>query len=318
MDNPGGLYNAFQRVEVKDLGFVDDDHLAERLLEHQQILCIVNSKKHARLLFNRINAGNREGVFHLSTRMCPVHRSQTLQQIRGCLQRGDTCRVVSTQLVEAGVDVDFPVVYRSQAGIDSIAQAAGRCNRNGLLPKGRVYIFRPEKHGMPAGWLSRTAAIGEDILRDKTDPLSLEAVRDYFTMLYNIEGEKLDKNNIMGLIREQEKSLSFPFRQIADEFKLIDENTTAIIIPWDEHCINLLRQAAWSERPGRFARNLQQYTVQVFEGEFKEMLNFGIIESIGGSCYYVLREDAVQLHYSKEMGLMPCTDSMLLNDNLII
>lgn len=317
MDNPRDLYNAFKRIEIKDLGFVDDECLAKRLLKHRQVLCIVNSKKHARLLFNKVNGTESKGVFHLSTRMCPVHRTQTLRQIKECLNRDNTCRVISTQLVEAGVDLDFPIVYRSLAGIDSIAQASGRCNRNGLLLKGQVFVFRPEKHGIPAGWLSRTASIGEEIFRDNDDSLSLDAVKDYFTLLYNIEGEMLDKNNIMGLIREQENSLSFPFRQISDEFKLIDENTTAVIIPWDEQCRNLLQQAAWSKRPGSFARKLQQYTVQVFEGEFKEMLRFGIIEYVAGN-YYVLREDTVKLHYSTEMGLMPCTESMFLNDNLII
>lgn len=322
LENPTELYNSLRRVEVNDLGFVDDDTLTERLLNHQQVLCIVNSKKHARLLFEKMDrASGRKlphtGLKHLSTRMCPVHRSQTLGQIRSSLLRGDSCRVVSTQLVEAGVDLDFPVVYRSLAGIDSIAQAAGRCNRNGLLPKGLLYVFSPEKHGLPAGWLSRTAAIGEEIFREGGDPLSLDAVRNYFTLLYNIEGEKLDKNNIMGLIREQESSLSFPFRQINDAFKLIDESTSPIIIPWDEQCKNLLRQAARSKYPGSFARQLQRYTVQVFEGEFREMLHFGIIEGIAGN-YYALRDEAVQLHYSNEMGLTPCTESMLLNDNLII
>ena len=318
MEDPTGLYNALQRVEVNDLGFVDDNCLAGRLLEHQQVLCIVNSKKHARLLYKQIKGDKDEGFFHLSTRMCPVHRSQTLRQIRDCLQNGDACRVVSTQLVEAGVDLDFPAVYRSLAGIDSIAQAAGRCNRNGMLPKGMVYVFRPEKHGMPAGWLSRTAAVGEDILKGKDDPLSLEGVKQYFTQLYDIEGEKLDRKNIMGLIREQENSLGFPFRRINDTFKLIDEkNTTAVIIPWDKRCRNLLQRTAWSKHPGSFARELQQYSVQVFEEEFKEMLRFGVVEGVAGN-YFALREEAVPLNYSKEMGLMPCTESMLLNDNLII
>lgn len=317
MDEPHQLYSALQRVEVQDLGLVDDDYLAENLLKQKQMLCIVNSKKHARLLYESLKEAGAAGVYHLSTRMCPRHRSKTLQQIKDTLQRGEQCRVISTQLVEAGVDLDFPVVYRSIAGIDSIAQAAGRCNRNGRLTKGLVYVFRPEKHGLPAGWLSRTASIGEEILKKHADPLNLQAVQEYFTMLYDIEGEKLDKKNIMGLIREQESSLHFPFRTIADEFKLIDENTTGLVIPWDDRCKKLLRQAVWSDWPGRFARKLQQYTVQVFEGEFREMLSFGIIESVAGT-YYMLSEETVQLHYDREMGLMPCTDSMLLKDNLII
>ncbi|RQD74710.1 MAG: CRISPR-associated helicase Cas3', partial [Candidatus Syntrophonatronum acetioxidans] len=316
MDSPLKLYNVFQRVEVKDLGPLTDDSLSELILRHKQVLCIVNSKKHARLLFEKIsNKKDENSVFHLSTRMCPVHRSQILEEVRESLKRGDACRLVSTQLVEAGVDLDFPFVYRSMAGIDSIAQAAGRCNRHGLSDKGQVYVFRPEKHGLPAGWLSRTASIGEEIFKKNEDPLSLDAIKDYFAMLYAIEAEKLDKEKIMQLIQEQESSLSFPFRIIASKVKLIDENTTSVIIPWENSCKELLQQAAWSDRPGRFSRRLQKYSVQVFESEFKEMLSFGIIESVAEN-FYVLRDDVVQLHYSKEMGLMPCTESMFLNDNL--
>ena len=317
MNEPHELYLALQRVEVQELGFVDDGSLTEQLLEHKQMLCIVNSKKHARQLFEKLIETGAAGLYHLSTRMCPLHRSQKLGQIRAALNNDMPCMVVSTQLVEAGVDLDFPVVYRSMAGIDSIAQAAGRCNRNGRLDKGLVYVFRPEKHGLPAGWLSRTASIGEEIFKTHADPLSLQAVQDYFSLLYSIEGEKLDKNNIMGLIREQEKKLNFPFRRIADAFQIIDENTTGLVIPWDDRCKELLRQAAWSDRPGRFARKLQQYTVQVFEGEFREMLSLGLLESVAGT-YYVLSEEAARAHYDQEMGLMPCTDNMLLKDNLII
>ena len=97
------------------------------------------------------------------------------------------CRVVSTQLIEAGVDVDFPVVYRSMAGIDSIAQSAGRCNREGLQSEGQVYAFWPEKHGLPKGWLSRTAAMGSLVFEHHADPLGLEGVKEYFTALYEID-----------------------------------------------------------------------------------------------------------------------------------
>lgn len=314
IDGPDELYRAFQRVRVHHLGELLDDSLAEKLLSHEQILCIVNSKKHARILFEKIQG---EGAFHLSTRMCPAHRSEILQTIRERLEKGEICTVVSTQLIEAGVDVDFPVVYRSSAGVDSIAQSAGRCNREGLREQGEVYVFRPEKHGLPAGWLSRTAAIGESVFRRYEDPLSLDGVKEYFTTLYDIEGDELDKERIMAEIKEQEKLLRFPFRSIADKFKLIDENTTAVVIPWDDECRDILSEARWSKFPGAYARKLQRYTVQVYEQEFREMLRFGILEDIAGR-FYVLREDVFRSNYSMDMGLMPCTDSMFLKDTLII
>ncbi|OLN28494.1 CRISPR-associated helicase/endonuclease Cas3 [Desulfosporosinus metallidurans] len=314
--DPDELYRAFQRVKVHNLGGLSDDMLAEKLLSLDQVLCIVNSKKHARLIFEKIK--DKE-AFHLSTRMCPAHRSQILQEIRKKLKAGAPCRVVSTQLIEAGVDVDFPVVYRSSAGVDSIAQSAGRCNREGLREIGDVYVFKPtEKHGLPSGWLSRTATIGEGVFRRHEDPLSLEGVRDYFTELYNIEGEGLDKERIMADISEQEKALIFPFRTIADKFKLIDDqNTTAIVIPWDEKCREILENTRWSKFPGSYIRRLQKYSVQVYEQEFREMLQIGLLENIGGK-FYVLSGEAYNSEYSTKMGLLPCTESMLLKDTLII
>lgn len=314
IDNREGLYQGLQRVRVNNLGELPDDSLVDRLLSYEQVLCIVNSKKHARIIFEKIQ---EEGSFHLSTRMCPAHRTEILQTVRARLKRGDTCRVVSTQLIEAGVDVDFPVVYRSLAGADSVAQAAGRCNREGTRDKGDVYVFRPEKHGLPAGWLSRTAAIGESIFNKAQDPLSLEQVKEYFAQLYDVEAENLDKEKIMALIKEQERALSFPFRHIADKFKLIDENTNAVIIPWDEKCKRLLEEARWSKFPRQYARKLQRYTVQVYDIEFKDMLRYGMIEGIADS-FFALSEEAYNTHYSPAKGLLPCTESMFLKDTLII
>ncbi len=314
IDDPEKLYMAFQRVRVQHLNRLSDDVLTERLLSYQQVLCIVNSKKHARVIYEKIEGA---GTFHLSTRMCPAHRSQTLENIKLRLKSGETCRVVSTQLIEAGVDIDFPVVYRGSAGVDSIAQSAGRCNREGRLAKGEVFVFKPEKHGLPKGWLSRTAEIGESIFKHHTDPLSMEAVKAYFTMLYEIEGEELDKEMILAEIKEQEKLLRFPFRTIADKVKLIDENTNSVVIPWDDSCRHLLEKARWSSFPGKYVRMLQKYSVAVYEQEFKEMHRFGMIENIGGK-FYVLKDDAYNANYSAKMGLLPCTESMFLKDTLII
>ena len=312
---PQQLYEDFRRVEVRHLGQLSDNDLAERLLAHKQVLCIVNSKKHAREIYELIED---EDSFHLSTRMCPVHRSEMLTEIRARLQGRELCRVVSTQLIEAGVDVDFPVVFRSAAGIDSIAQAAGRCNREGLRETGSVYVFKPEKHGIPAGWLSRTATVGEGVLARHNDPLSLSAVQDYFVDLYNLEGAELDREGIMAAISEQERQLHFSFRTIAETFKLIDDqNMTPIVVPWNAECCNILEEVKYSKFPGQFARKLQRYSVQVFDQELKEMIQLGFLENIGG-WFYVLSREAFGVNYSPKLGLLPCTDSMLLRDTLII
>jgi CRISPR-associated endonuclease/helicase Cas3 len=132
---PKRLYQTFKRVRVAQLGGLNDDALAARLRDHEQALCIVNTRAHARELYERIKG--EDGCYHLSALMCPKHRSARLDTIRAALQAEQRCIVVSTSLVEAGVDVDFPVVYRAEAGLDSIAQAAGRCNREGRLSQGQ-------------------------------------------------------------------------------------------------------------------------------------------------------------------------------------
>lgn len=312
--DPEQLYQVLRRTAVKSLGPLEDEDLVARLQEQDQVLCILNSKKHARIVYEKIRG---DDAFHLSTRMCPVHRSETLAIIRLRLERGDPCRVVSTQLIEAGVDIDFPVVYRSSAGIDSIAQSAGRCNREGRRESGEVYVFKPEKHGMPAGWLSRTAEIGESVLRRYADPLGLEAVKAYFSELYDIEGEALDKKHILDEIAEQERQLRFPFRSIADKFQLIDDSTRAIVIPWNEDCETIIEQARWHPHPGKLMRKLQKYTVQVYEQEFREMLKFGMLENVAGS-FHVMRPDRFTMNYCPNTGLLPVTESMLLKDTLII
>ena len=139
--DPQALYKFYKRVQVKNEGKLADADLLERMNAQQQALCIVNTRKHAKGLFDGLNP---DGRFHLSTLMCPIHRKETLITIRERLKSGETCRVVSTQVMEAGIDVDFPVGYRALAGLDSIIQAAGRVNREAQRPSGEMFVFEPE------------------------------------------------------------------------------------------------------------------------------------------------------------------------------
>lgn len=317
IDNPLNLYETFKRVQVHYLGSVTDDELTKRLTGCHQVLCIVNSKKHARVIFSIIDNAWSEGTFHLSTRMCPAHRTVVLKEIRERLKEGLSCRVVSTQLIEAGVDVDFPVVYRSMAGIDSIAQAAGRCNREGRLHSGEVHVFWPEEHGMPRGWLKRTASLGGLVLERRDDPLGLDGVKEYFSTLYEIDASELDKEGILAEIKEQERYLNFPFRTVAEKFKLIDNHTSTVVIPLNDNCRKTLAEAEYSPFAGRFARALQRYGVEVFEKEFSEMLCYGALQ-VAANRFYVLREEVLKQHYNPKTGLEPFTESMFLNDTLIV
>ena len=132
-------YDSFRRVTFRQEGILEDDVLAEKLSEHRQVLCIVNSRKAAQSIFARLP---QEASFHLSTLMVPAQRQTLLDEIRRRLKAGEPCRVVSTSLIEAGVDVDFPAVYRELAGLDSVLQAAGRCNREGKRAAGGKHRHR--------------------------------------------------------------------------------------------------------------------------------------------------------------------------------
>ena len=172
---PEELYEAFRKVDVQSLGHLANKDLAERIYATEQVLCIVNTRNHARKIYDLLPQD--ESLYHLSALMCPAHRSDALHKIRERLDKGQPCRVVSTQLIEAGVDVDFPVVYRAAAGIDSIAQAAGRCNREGRLQTGKTYVFFPEE-GLPAGWFQRMAALGAEIINSGVDQIGRASCRE--------------------------------------------------------------------------------------------------------------------------------------------
>ena len=173
IDDPAQLYQELSRTEVKFIGNLSDDALIGHLQAESRVLCILPTKSQTRAVFEQL--GGAEGLFHLSTNMYPEHRRQVLDEIRLCLKEEKPCRVISTSLVEAGVDLDFPVVYRAMAGLDSIAQAAGRCNREGKMEgKGKVFVFETEKlSSMP--WLKRCMSRAAETLRTLPDAHPLGA-----------------------------------------------------------------------------------------------------------------------------------------------
>ncbi len=299
MDDPIQLYEDFKKVKVIKRGELDDESLSNELNEFQQVLCIVNTRKHAKEIFNRLE----DNAFHLSTLMCPIHRQETLTNIRKRLKDKQPCKVVSTQLIEAGVDVDFPVVYRAIAGIDSIIQSAGRCNREGLLSSGNVFVFTPvSEHSKIKGYLERTAKVAEMVFRKYEDPISLEAIDYYFSFLYDIEGEEtLDKKNILNYFEERYKQLEFDFQSAAEEFKIIENNMYSIIIPFNEVARELINEAKFSKYPKSIARKLQPYTISIYEYEFKILLKNNALEVINGA-FFVL--DNVEQYYNQHTGLL--------------
>ncbi len=307
--DPPALYTALRRVEVVDLGRRTDGELTDRLTGHEQVLCIVNTRRHARELFESL--GNAEGTFHLSAAMCPEHRSAILDRIRVALARGDPCRVISTQLVEAGVDVDFPVVYRSLAGLDAIAQAAGRCNRNGRLERGTTFVFRPE-HERSEAFLRDTANAAVEILGGEgrealyDDLLSLEAVEHYFRLYYWNQKDRWDRKKILSDLRlvpnSRELPFQFAYRSIAGRFRLIETHGETVIVPWRERGAALVAELrdAWGMPDRSVLRALQRYTVQVPSRLYQRHLGSSI--ELVHDRYPVLTSP--ELFYDERLGLL--------------
>jgi CRISPR-associated endonuclease/helicase Cas3 len=213
------------------------------------------------------------------------------------------CKVVSTQLIEAGVDIDFPTVYRAASGIDSIAQAAGRCNREGLLPqKGNLFIFYPED-GLPPGYLRLSAEAAEGILRKHDDPLSLDAVNDYFKELYWRKGEKLDEYEILKKLNAIDERLNFPFKEIAGEFNLIKDGMESIIIPWNKEAEYIIEELTYAEYPSKYARKAQRFTVQMYPVVINSLLAAGSAERVGQDKQYTILINSDL--YSDDVGLCP-------------
>ena len=299
MRSPAELYETFRRVNVNDLGSLSDEELIARLQKHSRVLCIVNTRAHAQHLHAALS--NHGRCYHLSARMCPVHRREQLKEIKELLRNGADCRVISTQLIEAGVNIDFPVVYRAAAGIDSVAQAAGRCNREGKLERGEVYVFRStERYGQATSWQRLTAEVGRMILDAYDDPLSLPAVEGYFQRLFSYKGEEgLDREGILRLFEKGVGDLAFPFEDVDWKFSIIEQGTKDLIIPYGEDGKALVDELRTAESPWKYARRLQGYTISIYPNEFRELERAGEIDLFGDR-FYVLND---MTKYSEETGL---------------
>jgi len=311
IDDEASLYRALQRVQVKvpsDLktprSWADT---ATQVARHDAVLAIVGRRADARTLYDELRREvGSEGLWHLSALMCPQHRSEViadikeaLRQRRAALARGERTtpvRVVSTQLVEAGVDLDFPVVYRALAGLDSMAQAAGRCNREGQLASGEVYVFVPPK-GPPPGLLRNAAqactAVWDGLTPDD-DPLALERVSRYFGRLY-ADAHSLDAKAVCSALKLQidkvEQSLSVRFRDAADAFRLIDEkDAVTIFVRWrSPRCrddIDVLIALLERDGPARWLmRKLQRYGVLIYQNDLRRLLAAGDVNEVAPGLY---------------------------------
>ncbi len=264
----GARADAFRRVTFRLAGRLDRSALAAELAERQQVLCIVNTRRTAAELFAALP---EDGSFHLSTLMCPAHRRMVLAEIRGRLEAGKTCRVVSTSLVEAGVDVDFPAVYREMAGLDSILQAAGRCNREGERPADESVVTVFESGGAIPPLFQANVRATREALADGADPAAPMAVARYFHSLFDLRGEQsMDKCGVLDAFQRSLGGCAMPFRTVSESFHLIDDATKTVYIPWREGAALTERLLA-GERSRTLYRQAGQYSVSVYTQHFQAL-----------------------------------------------
>lgn len=277
---PEHLFQQLQRVQIRSIGPISDEALSGQLREREQVLCIVNNRRHARALYEAI--ADCPGACHLTTLMYAKHRSQVLSEVRQRLRDGLSCRLVSTSLIEAGVDVDFPTVLRAEAGLDSIAQAAGRCNREGrrALVDSQVLVFAPEnEQWSPPHELKQFAQAAREVLRQYPDDcLSIAAIERYFHLLYWQRGSRaLDESNLLGLI-EKGRLDGLPFETLAREFRMIDSIQMPVIIARDDEAQAALDDLEFADGCAGIARRLQPYLVQVPRKAHDALLQVGAIQ----------------------------------------
>jgi CRISPR-associated endonuclease/helicase Cas3 len=303
--NPPALFKALDRIETtlpRSGERQKWDDIASDIRRYRQALVIVNTRRDCRLLHGMLP----HGTIHLSTRLCAAHRRMLLWCIRRRLARGEELRVVSTSLVEAGVDIDFPVVFRAMAGLDSLAQAAGRCNRNGRLAKGRFVVFRPEGTRL-RGYMVQAVEAAEAALRKNGEsPFELAAFERFFHELYWAQGEEArDKYRMAELLgigiegRRKGDPFDFRFRTAAERFRMIEQDEETLIVPYDRtarEAIEALRRFGPSRH---LLRRLQPFTVPIERSVMAKLRGSLAVEDLGGVT--VLKREAGL--YDDDVGL---------------
>lgn len=281
------------RLEIDDAGSTYDE-IAGRLIQFEKVLCIVNTRQDAKELYDRLP---EEGVkLHLSRMMCPEHISETINRIKELLRSNDApvIRVIATQLVEAGVDMDFPVVFRQEAGLDSVLQAAGRCNREGKLAQGKTFVFSlSAENRKPYGSMAaaNNARLNLPATSDWFAPSVMEA---YFKQLYS-RTETFDRKTISHYLYKPDELC---FEKASDAFKLIEDDGVNLIVNWG-NSMDLVAELKTSGCTYSLMKQLAKYTVGIRQSDFKKLVQYGAVEEILEGIY--LLSDREQ--YDKDTGV---------------
>lgn len=270
------LHDKLRRVhlEIENKGNTYDE-IAARVAEYKKVLCIVNTRKDAKELFDRLPD---EGIkLHLSRMMCPDHVYDTIGKIKTLLkdQSQPIIRVIATQLVEAGVDIDFPVVFRQETGLDSILQAAGRCNREGKDPIGHTFVFSlSADKRIPFGTMAaaNNARLNLPMNSDWFDP---SVMRKYFQQLYS-RTNSFDKKDIKHYLY---KPNELCFETAAKMFRLVEEYCINIIVNW-KNSMELVEKLKESGCTYPLMKQLAKFTVGIHRSDFNQLVSYGSIEEV--------------------------------------
>ena len=289
---PARWFGTLKRVEYE--WRVDEtmqwEEAARQLRDERQGLAVVNLKKDAASLLDALNDPD---ALHLSTNLCGAHRRRVIEQVRERLQRGEPCRLVSTQVVEAGVDLDFPFVMRAMGPLDAVIQAAGRCNREGKLEHGRVLVFRPEGDGTPPGLYRTATDVARTMLAGGASLDAAGTAREYFRRLYgtvSTDGARI-----------QERREHFDYPETAQRFRMIEDETESVVIAdygteEEQQRVERDIQALHHGEGTRYLlRRLQPYVVSVYRSKADELRRQGLVEPLaGGIGVWRGRYDAVR------------------------
>lgn len=278
IDDSESYVKPFRRCSIENIGTVTAKNLTERIQKHKQCLCVVNEKEEAKAIYTAIENGRCKNLYCLTTDITPYDREKLLRQIRQNLKDDEPCIVISTSLIESGVDVDFPYGYRELYGLDSILQTAGRVNRNGLRDCGSSTLFvfdgpqeeyRALRNGTSRGCneSDNKKSITRGILQ-KYDVDSPKAIHEYFSRLYGYKGDGLDKFDIVKMAN----SKLIPFQDISQKFKIIDEDTVTVIISQTAEASELVGKIRNQTATKDDIRKVGKYAVSVRRSKYDKYL----------------------------------------------
>lgn len=289
------LFNVFDKCRYEYIGKCELASLAEKAQEYDNALIIVNKRKTARELYDMCS-GNK---YHLSTYMTPLHRSEIIAKIKEDIKNGINTTVISTSLIEAGVDLDFKAVFREIAGIDNVLQSGGRCNREGKMDMGDVFVFETDGGNYQTKKKSDIiirANITRNLFEEFENISTDKCIKEYYGRLLNYKEKKIEENTITAIMGNDLRIDGIPFRTYAESFNFIDNQVIGIVIPCDENrgLIKELKDGKLSVK-----RNLQRYSASVNKDEFKELFQIGIIETLDCGVCILANTD----YYKSDVGL---------------